>query len=278
MLPSHDPAAPTYELGQPAITPQTEHHARPSSRVSSQYGTPYEDAELLQPQPRHNPRKRSQASDNPYDCPPYQTPIRLQPHVPSLPRPQGSYSSSPQPGSIAIHHHHHRLPNQPPPTKTRRIASDPIDENGPPSVVGQPGMPAPAPRPKGPKLKFTAEDDALLVELKETRNLSWKQIADFFPGRSSGTLQVRYCTKLKVKSNAWTDETVQKLRTAIMEYEQDKWRIISGKVGTGFSAVACKDKAEELEAEAMQDQQRGLMQQQEEGEGETRLATSSKPP
>lgn len=79
----------------------------------------------------------------------------------------------------------------------------------PPSVVGQPGMPKPAPRPKGPKLKFTPEDDALLVELKETKNLTWKQIADFFPGRSSGTLQVRYCTKLKAKTTAWTDEMVR---------------------------------------------------------------------
>jgi hypothetical protein len=70
-------------------------------------------------------------------------------------------------------------------------------------------MPVPAPRPKGPKLKFTPEDDALLVELKETKDLTWKQIADFFPGRSSGTLQVRYCTKLKAKTTVWTDEMVR---------------------------------------------------------------------
>jgi len=69
-------------------------------------------------------------------------------------------------------------------------------------------MPAPAARPKGPKLKFTTEDDLLLVELKETKNLTWKQIADFFPGRSSGTLQVRYCTKLKAKTVEWSDEMV----------------------------------------------------------------------
>lgn len=83
------------------------------------------------------------------------------------------------------------------------------DEVGPPSVVGQPGMPGPAARPKGPKLKFTPEDDGLLVELKETKNLTWKQIADFFPGRSSGTLQVRYCTKLKAKTTIWTDDMVR---------------------------------------------------------------------
>lgn len=70
-------------------------------------------------------------------------------------------------------------------------------------------MPQPAPRPRGPKLKFTPEDDQLLVDLKENKALTWKQIAEFFPGRSSGTLQVRYCTKLKAKTTQWTDETVR---------------------------------------------------------------------
>lgn len=79
---------------------------------------------------------------------------------------------------------------------------------GAPSVVGNPGMPPPAPRPRGPKLKFTPEDDQLLIDLKENKALTWKQIADFFPGRSSGTLQVRYCTKLKAKTTQWTEETV----------------------------------------------------------------------
>lgn len=78
-------------------------------------------------------------------------------------------------------------------------------------MVGQAGMPAPAARPRGPKLKFTPEDDQLLIDLKENKSLTWKQIADFFPGRSSGTLQVRYCTKLKAKTTQWTDETVSRL-------------------------------------------------------------------
>jgi hypothetical protein len=87
-------------------------------------------------------------------------------------------------------------------------SSPPLHHHGPLSVVGQEGMPAPAPRPRGPKLKFTPEDDQLLVDLKEKKNLTWKQIAEFFPGRSSGTLQVRYCTKLKAKTTVWTDEMV----------------------------------------------------------------------
>lgn len=132
-----------------------------------------------------------------------------------FPRPaseQAQGTQSPYTHSTQPQHHHHRLPNQPPPSKTPRTTygeSAATQDHGPPSVVGQPGMPVPAPRPKGPKLKFTPEDDALLVELKETKDLTWKQIADFFPGRSSGTLQVRYCTKLKAKTTVWTDEMVR---------------------------------------------------------------------
>ncbi|KAJ5156206.1 hypothetical protein N7492_009009 [Penicillium capsulatum] len=107
-------------------------------------------------------------------------------------------------------HHHHRLPLQ----AALSSGSPGFGSEaspvliGPPSVVGQPGMPEPAPRPRGPKLKFTPDEDALLVDLKEDKNLTWKQIADFFPGRSSGTLQVRYCTKLKAKDVNWSDEMV----------------------------------------------------------------------
>ena len=102
------------------------------------------------------------------------------------------------------HYHHHKLPSQAR-GKAQRTgngeASPAAEERDSSSVIGQPGMPAPAARQYGPKLKFTSKDDALLVDLKETKNLTWKQIADFFPGRSSGTLQVRYCTKLKAQDH-----------------------------------------------------------------------------
>lgn len=114
-------------------------------------------------------------------------------------------------GAASAHptHHHHRLPDTGPPSKMMRREEG--GGGGAPSVVGQEGMPAPAPRPRGPKLKFTPEDDQLLIDLKENKSLTWKQIADFFPGRSSGTLQVRYCTKLKAKTTQWTDETVSSI-------------------------------------------------------------------
>ncbi|KAK3906506.1 hypothetical protein C8A05DRAFT_40700 [Staphylotrichum tortipilum] len=143
-------------------------------------------------------------------------------------------------------HHHHRLPDTGPPSKMMRRDGESSGGTGAPSMVGQAGMPAPAPRPRGPKLKFTPEDDQLLIDLKENKNLTWKQIADFFPGRSSGTLQVRYCTKLKAKTTQWTDETDQRLKTALLDYENEKWRIIANKVGTGFTPAACRERADQL--------------------------------
>ncbi|KAH7308177.1 MYB DNA-binding domain-containing protein [Stachybotrys elegans] len=166
--------------------------------------------------------------------------------IESLQTPLGTAYTHTAPVSVGQHpptHHHHRLPDSDPPTKMMRRDDG---GGGAPSVVGQAGMPPPAPRPRGPKLKFTPEDDQLLIELKEQKNLTWKQIADFFPGRSSGTLQVRYCTKLKAKTTQWTDETDQKLRQALQDYENEKWRIVANKVGTGFTPAACRERAGEL--------------------------------
>ncbi|EKV15763.1 hypothetical protein PDIG_13060 [Penicillium digitatum PHI26] len=60
------------------------------------------------------------------------------------------------------------------------------------------------PPQKGPRAgkttgptRFLSKDDQLLIELKEERSLPWKRIAKYFPGRSEGSLQVRYCTRLK---------------------------------------------------------------------------------
>jgi hypothetical protein len=79
------------------------------------------------------------------------------------------------------------------------------------SVVGEPGMPQPAAKPKGPKIVFSPEDDALIVQLRETKKLTWKQIGDFFPHRSAGTLQVRYYTRLKAESQGDGTSTAEQL-------------------------------------------------------------------
>jgi len=51
-------------------------------------------------------------------------------------------------------------------------------------------------------------------------------------------------------------QQVLKLRNAMQEYENDRWRIISSKVGSGFSPAACRDKASELDAvEAVEEEE-----------------------
>ncbi|KAI9769197.1 MAG: hypothetical protein M1840_004326 [Geoglossum simile] len=103
--------------------------------------------------------------------------------------------------------------------------------------------------PKSPKReikRFTTEDDQRLVDLKENKSMSWKQIAEFFPGRSAGSLQVRYCTKLRAKTTQWTKEADLRLSNAIRDYERDRWRVISAAVGTGFSPAACRERAKDL--------------------------------
>jgi hypothetical protein len=47
---------------------------------------------------------------------------------------------------------------------------------------------------------------------------------------------------------------VQKLRKAMEDYENDKWRLIAAKIGSGFSPVACQEKAEELEVQEEYDE------------------------
>ncbi|PSN58956.1 hypothetical protein BS50DRAFT_289853 [Corynespora cassiicola Philippines] len=138
-------------------------------------------------------------------------------------------------------YHHHRVPG------------DHSERH--PNLVGQPGMPDPAPLRKGHRPRFTFDDDQLLVDLKEKNSLTWKQIADFFPGRSSSSLEVRYCTRLKTKATVWTDEMVQKLRNAMADYENDRWRIISAKVGNGFSPTTCRDKALDLAKSKIQEEE-----------------------
>ncbi|KFY42804.1 hypothetical protein V494_02234 [Pseudogymnoascus sp. VKM F-4513 (FW-928)] len=49
----------------------------------------------------------------------------------------------------------------------------------------------------GMKSTYSEDDDELLIQLKEKDKLPWDEIAKFFPGRTKGTLQVRYSTKLK---------------------------------------------------------------------------------
>lgn len=62
-----------------------------------------------------------------------------------------------------------------------------------------------------------------------------------FPGFAHQYLGFKFLTLRGMK--------VLRLRNAMVEYEQDRWRLIATKVGNGFSPAACKDKAKELEGE-----------------------------
>ncbi|KAL7802106.1 hypothetical protein V8C44DRAFT_370716 [Trichoderma aethiopicum] len=139
-------------------------------------------------------------------------------------------------------HHHHRLPDM------SHSSTSMFGEGGqdPQNLVGTEGMPFPARRPQRPRIKFTLEEDELLIELKEKKNLTWKQIADFFPGRNPGTLQVRYCTRLKTEGISWTREMDERLLNALKSYEDEKWRIVAQRVGSGVTPMGCCNRVWEL--------------------------------
>ncbi|KAJ6027970.1 hypothetical protein N7540_003546 [Penicillium herquei] len=56
-------------------------------------------------------------------------------------------------------------------------------------------------RGKRNRQSYSIDEDRLLVELKEQKNLTWKEITRHFPGRKSSSLQVHYSTKLKTQES-----------------------------------------------------------------------------
>jgi len=59
----------------------------------------------------------------------------------------------------------------------------------------------------------------------------------------------------------------------MQEYDADRWRIISQKVGSGFSPAACKEKAEELESGRAPTTEQGGIDEIEEEEGDESYET-----
>lgn len=129
-------------------------------------------------------------------APSHSTPGPELPPRMNLPRPQ--------------QHHHHYLPPQtllhPDPHGLRPDTHYESSEHA--NIVDQPGMPAPTPKPTKPKTLFTPEENKKIKYLKEVKRLTWPQIMQFFPGRSTGTLQVRYSKRLKDRDVNWTDRLV----------------------------------------------------------------------
>jgi len=61
------------------------------------------------------------------------------------------------------------------------------------------------------RARYTPADDAKILELKG-QGLSWVKIAEQFPGRSAGAIQVRYQTKLKTTEEWEVEEICSKNR------------------------------------------------------------------
>nr|POE96514.1 hypothetical protein CFP56_56564 [Quercus suber] len=149
---------------------------------------PYESPDMLRGYPPH-PRNRSHdeysyeyPASNMQQLPPNVSEITLNLGTAVAYPYQVPSQHDPRRQSMSSFHnmqttYHHRMPNRMPPSKIQRSDvpdSDGEHKSGPLSVVDKPGYPSPAPRPSGPKLKFTPEDDAKLVKLKETKQLTWK--------------------------------------------------------------------------------------------------------
>lgn len=55
------------------------------------------------------------------------------------------------------------------------------------------------------RVAVLSDEDKLLIKLKQKDDLPWSEIVKHFPGRTKGSLQVRYSTKLRGLS--WVDES-----------------------------------------------------------------------
>lgn len=95
---------------------------------------------------------------------------------------------------------HCEIPSPISSVRSRRTATKPAPlgmATDPPRVAEQAETPKSTSRLQRTRSKFTQEENARLIDLKEGQILSWGQTKKSFPRRSIGSLQVHYCTKLK---------------------------------------------------------------------------------
>jgi hypothetical protein len=79
-----------------------------------------------------------------------------------------------------------------------------------------------------------SDDDRLLIQLRETEALPWKDIAArFSEGKdvvhTTARLQMKY-KRLRQRFRVWEEQDIYALRVATEYYERCKWQIISAKV------------------------------------------------
>jgi hypothetical protein len=109
---------------------------------------------------------------NDYTC----VPVKMVHRTPIYPRTQPYNLESSPTQLLAQGYHHHHLLDIPSPSRFRWSSCDfgiaTSEGRGLSPYVGQPGVPKPATESRGLKLSCTPEDDALLVKLKETKDLT----------------------------------------------------------------------------------------------------------
>ena len=173
------------------------------------------------------------------------------------------------PSSEAIQHHQGQRLRSRSPLHHYRLSTDQVQRPGgmacspsPAASVTSPRESSVHPRARplsGPKAKFTLEDDALLLELKEQHELTWKKISEFFPGRSSGTLQVRYCTKLKAKGVSWTDDMVHFTLPPLHSPPALFWLSAGADALSGWTTETCHVRVRKRKVEDHQQQGRAWL-------------------
>lgn len=94
-------------------------------------------------------------------------------------------------------------------TEPSAAAPTPKSYNGLAQELLKPSLPPPQPAIANPNAAFSAfgnqytpEEDALLAELKEVKNMRWDEMLPYFNGRTKGSLQVRYSTKVSKRHEA----------------------------------------------------------------------------
>jgi hypothetical protein len=83
-----------------------------------------------------------------------------------------------------------------------------------------------------------SDDDRLLIQLRETEALPWKDIAArFSEGKdelhTTARLQMKY-KRLRQRFRVWEEQDLYALKLACEYYERCKWQIISAKVCTSY--------------------------------------------
>ncbi|KAF2099608.1 hypothetical protein NA57DRAFT_75108 [Rhizodiscina lignyota] len=90
------------------------------------------------------------------------------------------------------------------------------------------------------KSRWTEEQDELLAELKDIKNLTWAEMRrDYFPGRTLGQIQYRYYNKVRPRD--WKERLLELTKTAEEAKIQKRGETLSGHYGKEGKAAAAED-------------------------------------